>query len=42
LIWDLAEVLDILVGRVALIPWQILAPVGSERLRQIAEVAVLT
>jgi arsenite/tail-anchored protein-transporting ATPase len=36
----LSEVSDTLARRVALIPWQIDAPVGSEKLRQIAEVAV--
>jgi arsenite/tail-anchored protein-transporting ATPase len=35
----ISEVRDTLASRVALIPWQIEAPVGSERLRQIAEVA---
>ena len=34
-----SEVRDTFASRVALIPWQIEAPVGSERLRQIAEVA---
>ena len=34
-----SEVSETLAGRIALIPWQIEAPVGSERLRQIAEVA---
>ena len=36
----ISEVRDTLAKRVALIPWQIVAPVGSEQLRQIAEVAV--
>jgi len=36
----ISEVSDTLASRVALIPWQIEAPVGSERLRQIAEMAV--
>jgi arsenite-transporting ATPase len=36
----ISEVRDTLARRVALIPWQIVAPVGSEQLRQIAEVAV--
>jgi arsenite-transporting ATPase len=36
----ISEVSDTLASRVALIPWQIEAPVGSERLRQIAQVAV--
>ncbi len=36
----ISEVSDTLASRLALIPWQIEAPVGSERLRQIAEVAV--
>ena len=36
----ISEVSNTLSCRVALIPWQIEAPVGSERLRQIAEVAV--
>jgi arsenite-transporting ATPase len=35
----ISEVRDILARRVALIPWQIEAPVGSERLRQLVEVA---
>jgi arsenite-transporting ATPase len=35
----ISEVRDTLASRVALIPWQIEDPVGSERLRQIAEVA---
>jgi len=35
----ISEVRDTLANRVALIPWQMVAPVGSERLRQIAEVA---
>lgn len=35
----ISEVCDNLARRVALIPWQIEAPVGSERLRQMAEVA---
>jgi arsenite/tail-anchored protein-transporting ATPase len=35
----ISEVRDTLASRVALIPWQIEEPVGSERLRQIAEVA---
>ena len=35
----ISEVRDNLASRVALIPWQVEAPVGSERLRQIAEVA---
>jgi len=35
----ISEVRDSLTTRVALIPWQIEAPVGSERLRQMAEVA---
>ncbi|HYL86819.1 MAG TPA: arsenical pump-driving ATPase [Candidatus Angelobacter sp.] len=35
----ISEVRDTLASRVALIPWQTEAPVGSERLRQIAEVA---
>jgi len=34
----ISEVCDTLASRVALIPWQIEAPVGSQRLRQIAEV----
>ena len=34
------EVGNTLAERVALIPWQIVAPVGSDRLRQIAEMAV--
>jgi arsenite-transporting ATPase len=37
---DISEVRDTLAMRVALIPWQIEDPIGSERLRQIAEVAV--
>lgn len=36
----ISEVGETLASRVALIPWQIEAPVGSERLRQIAEIAV--
>jgi arsenite-transporting ATPase len=36
----ISEVTETLAKRVALIPWQIEDPVGSERLRQIAEVAV--
>jgi arsenite/tail-anchored protein-transporting ATPase len=36
----ISEVRDTLARRVALIPWQIEDPIGSERLRQIAEVAV--
>jgi arsenite-transporting ATPase len=36
----ISEVRDNLARRVALIPWQIEDPIGSERLRQIAEVAV--
>ncbi len=36
----ICEVTEKLASRVALIPWQIEAPVGSERLRQLAEVAV--
>jgi len=35
-----SEVSNTLANRVALIPWQIEAPVGNERLRQIAEMAV--
>ena len=35
----ISEVRDTLASRLALIPWQTEAPVGSERLRQIAEVA---
>jgi len=35
-----SEVRNTLADRVALIPWQIEAPVGSDRLRQIAEIAV--
>jgi arsenite/tail-anchored protein-transporting ATPase len=38
----ISEVSDTLASRVALIPWQIEDPIGSERLRQIAEAAVLT
>ncbi len=37
----ISEVSDTLASRVALIPWQIEAPVGSEGLHHIAEVAVL-
>ena len=36
----ISEVRETLARRVALIPWQIKDPIGSERLRQIAEVAV--
>jgi arsenite-transporting ATPase len=36
----ISEVSETLATRVALIPWQIEAPVGNERLRQIAEIAV--
>jgi arsenite-transporting ATPase len=36
----ISEVRETLASRVALIPWQIEDPIGSERLRQIAEVAV--
>jgi arsenite/tail-anchored protein-transporting ATPase len=36
----ISEVAEKLASRVAFIPWQIEAPVGSERLRQLAEVAV--
>ena len=36
----ISEVRDTLASRIALISWQIEAPVGSEQLRQIAEVAV--
>ncbi len=36
----ISEVGETLASRVALIPWQIEAPIGSERLRRIAEVAV--
>lgn len=35
----ISEVRDTLAGRLALIPWQIEAPIGSERLREIAEAA---
>lgn len=35
-----SEVKNTLADRVALIPWQIEAPIGSDRLRQIAEMAV--
>ena len=37
----ISEVSETLASRVALIPWQIEDPIGSERLRQIAEAAVL-
>jgi arsenite-transporting ATPase len=36
----ISEVTETLASRVALIPWQIEAPIGSKRLRQIAEVTV--
>jgi arsenite-transporting ATPase len=36
----ISEVSESLASRVALIPWQIEAPIGTERLRQIAELAV--
>ena len=36
----IAELSETLASRVALIPWQIEAPIGCERLRQIAEMAV--
>jgi arsenite-transporting ATPase len=36
----ISEVRDTLARRVALIPWQIEDPIGSEQLRQLAEVAV--
>lgn len=36
----ISEVVEKLASRVALVPWQIEAPVGSKRLRQMAEVAV--
>ena len=38
----ISEVSDTLASRVALIPWQIEDPIGSERLREIAEATVLT
>ena len=36
----ISEVVEKLASRVALVPWQIEAPVGSKRLRQMAEAAV--
>ena len=36
----ISEVRETLASRVALIPWQIEEPIGSELLRQIAEVAI--